>query len=275
MEDSSLDDFFAKKDKSKKAKKKFTTTDQIARKLEESGKKGIGIGGTTHHQPESVAVKQTEKEKMQAVNAPITTANVVSQVVEKEGDDEWRDFEEEKEKDYSGLKIQNLQITESKDDEFERERNEERDEDGDLIKMRDSSSGPWNKSAGAAAAPVEEKPPTPPPVVEVEPKDEEKKPAVYRPPHQRSGASSATSSSAKGRHSNKTAPEISSDFHFPSLSAAADNTKPSKKGDRTPESERGFESVKRGSRTSEDVSSRGPKLDLGNKYNALSHSDLS
>jgi hypothetical protein len=39
MADSSLDDFFAKKDKSKKSKKKNLTTDEIAKKLEESGKK--------------------------------------------------------------------------------------------------------------------------------------------------------------------------------------------------------------------------------------------
>ncbi|GFT06981.1 protein CDV3-like protein, partial [Nephila pilipes] len=41
MADSTLDDFFAKKDKSKKgkAKSKYTTSDTIAKKLEEGGKK--------------------------------------------------------------------------------------------------------------------------------------------------------------------------------------------------------------------------------------------
>ena len=35
----SLDDFFAKRDKKKGKGKKFTTTDEIAKKLEETGKK--------------------------------------------------------------------------------------------------------------------------------------------------------------------------------------------------------------------------------------------
>lgn len=34
-----LDDFFAKKDRKKAKGKKFTTTDEIAKKLEETGKK--------------------------------------------------------------------------------------------------------------------------------------------------------------------------------------------------------------------------------------------
>ena len=34
-----LDDFFAKKDRKKGKSKKFTTTDEIAKKLEETGKK--------------------------------------------------------------------------------------------------------------------------------------------------------------------------------------------------------------------------------------------
>lgn len=36
-----LDDFFAKKDKKKSKGKKFTTTDEVAKKLEETGKRVI------------------------------------------------------------------------------------------------------------------------------------------------------------------------------------------------------------------------------------------
>ena len=38
MAETSLDDFFAKKDKSKKTKKKYSTPIDLAKKLEESGK---------------------------------------------------------------------------------------------------------------------------------------------------------------------------------------------------------------------------------------------
>lgn len=63
MADSTLDDFFAKKDKSKKgkAKVKYTTSDTIAKKLEDGGKK-----------PDIVLKKDT-KEKI-----PISTSNVPS-----------------------------------------------------------------------------------------------------------------------------------------------------------------------------------------------------
>lgn len=63
MADSTLDDFFAKKDKSKKgkAKAKYTTSDTIAKKLEDGGKK-----------PDIVLKKDT-KEKI-----PISTSNVPS-----------------------------------------------------------------------------------------------------------------------------------------------------------------------------------------------------
>lgn len=63
MADSSLDDFFAKKDKSKKSKK-FTTTDQIAKKLEEGGKK-----------PE----KTIRKDKEKSVNSSLSVGSAFMQ----------------------------------------------------------------------------------------------------------------------------------------------------------------------------------------------------
>jgi hypothetical protein len=38
-----LDDFFAKKDKKKSKGKKFTTVDQVAKKLEDTGKKPLDV----------------------------------------------------------------------------------------------------------------------------------------------------------------------------------------------------------------------------------------
>lgn len=65
MADSTLDDFFAKKDKSKKgkAKTKYTTSDTIAKKLEDGGKK-----------PDIVLKKDT-KEKI-----PISVSNNQSSI---------------------------------------------------------------------------------------------------------------------------------------------------------------------------------------------------
>lgn len=273
MADTSLDDFFAKKDKSKKAKKKFTTSEQIAKKLEESGKKST----------EMASKKEKDKPIQQTPASTITQIAEQASSINIKGDDEWKDFEEEKEKDYSGLKIHNFQISEPKDDDFERDRNME-DEDGEPVKPRESHSGPWNKISAQASANVLS--PSPPPPLEVvspvsveDKKEDSRTPGgVYRPPHARgsSGGGSGPSSGPRSKAGMKTAPEISSELHFPSLSATADGAKGSKKGgDRTPDSERGFESVKRGSRTSEEVVCRGPKLDLGNKYNALSQGDMS
>ncbi|CAB0012873.1 unnamed protein product [Nesidiocoris tenuis] len=80
-----LDDFFAKKDRKKSKGKKFATADEIAKKLEESGRRS----------------EKLKKEKPPEVDEEGNT------VVQDE--DEWKEFEEEK-KDYSGLKIQNLTI---------------------------------------------------------------------------------------------------------------------------------------------------------------------
>lgn len=270
MADSSLDDFFAKKDKSKKSRK-FTTSEQIARKLEEGGGKKPNDNATT------TSVKK-EKEKVVIVpTSTSTTTSTVSPVFEQQADDEWRDFEEEKEKDYTGLKIQNLQLSEAKDDEYDRERNPD-DEDGEYLRSREMMSGPWNKSGSNADEGVIERPETPPvvPIIEDnEKKEEAKSSGVYRPPHARSGSASTGSSAAAKAKLSKLAPEISSELHFPSLSAAADTPKGSKKGEKVLESERGFEAVRRGYRSTEEVPCRGPKLDLGNKYNTLSSGDMS
>ncbi|CAG2065308.1 unnamed protein product [Timema podura] len=126
-----LDDFFAKKDRKKANRKKFTTTDEIAKKLEETGKK----------------VEKPKKEK------PPPTSQVpgegeeeqVHQVEEIHEEDEWREFEEEK-KDYTGLKIGHLQINEGENNigtgEDEEDQMEE-NEAGEMVMRRKVQSGPW------------------------------------------------------------------------------------------------------------------------------------
>ncbi|KAG9347743.1 hypothetical protein JZ751_003757 [Albula glossodonta] len=118
----SLDDFFAKRDKKKKKEK--------GKAKEQTGTPGSG------------ALKKNKKEKEKSTKNENQDAQV-----EKE-DEEWKDFEQ-KEVDYSGLRLQALQLS------------------------ADKVSGPWNKSSSAPVAPA--------PVEEVE--VPEPKPAgVYRPP---------------------------------------------------------------------------------------------
>lgn len=69
-------------------------------------------------------------------------------------EDEWKDFEEEK-KDYTNLKIQNLQISETAnadngegdDDENEMVENEE----GVMVSRKKQPSGPWMRQEQAAS----------------------------------------------------------------------------------------------------------------------------
>ncbi|KAK7881485.1 hypothetical protein WMY93_029894 [Mugilogobius chulae] len=118
----SLDDFFAKRDKKKKKEK--------------------GKGKEPAAAPTTVVLKKTKKEKEKSAK----NDNQDTQI-EKE-DEEWKEFEQ-KEVDYSGLRLQALQITDEK-----RKRN-----------MRKRSGAP------APAAPVED-----------EEVPEAKPAGVYRPP---------------------------------------------------------------------------------------------
>lgn len=204
--ESSLDDFFAKKDKKKAKAKKFTTSDEIAKKLE-TGKK-----------------PSTEKNlKKEKGNSGTINQNTPLSAVEQE--EEWNEVEE-KEVDYSGLKIQNLQIGESRDDELMRDRSEN-EEDGEFGRSREPMSGPWNKNqqAAGAGAPTQEQKEVPPPVVEV-PKVVGVVAGVYRPPAFRDCSASAAMKQPTSYKGKKTAPEIGSELHFPTLSSAAPASKP-------------------------------------------------
>lgn len=126
--------------------------------------------------------------------------------------DEWKDFEEEK-KDYSGLKIGNLQVTESADAESDDGRGTgENSSDGESGEPGTKHSGPWKKTAQPEAQ------------SEVEPaqNQEVQKPqpvttgSSYKPPHLRNQSSVAAS--PRNRMKN-IAPDINSEEYFPTLSS--------------------------------------------------------
>ncbi|KAM3593246.1 uncharacterized protein V6R79_008418 [Siganus canaliculatus] len=218
----SLDDFFAKRDKKKKKEK--------------------GKGKESGTGPTSAVVKKTKREKEKSSKNENQDAQI-----EKE-DEEWKEFEQ-KEVDYSGLRLQALQISDEKEEEdYDKE---EVGEDGEIILVSgDKVSGPWNKSSAAPA-------PAAPPVEDVEVPDS--KPAgVYRPP----GARLTTTK----RTHNQGPPEIFSDTQFPSLLATAKHVETRK--DR--EMEKTFEVVKHRTRGRDEGSAASmQQLQLDNQYAIL------
>uniref|UniRef100_A0A8C0FIM4 CDV3 homolog n=1 Tax=Bubo bubo TaxID=30461 RepID=A0A8C0FIM4_BUBBB len=119
-------------------------------------------------------------------------------------EDDWKEFEQKEEIDYSGLRVQSMQISEKEDDEGEK-----REEPGDNWEETgsgvDRSSGPWNKSAPAPAPVVE-------PIVTETPEPVQTG-GVYRPPGAREGG--------RPRRAQQGPPEIYSDTQFPSLQSTA------------------------------------------------------
>ncbi|XP_075903604.1 protein CDV3 homolog isoform X2 [Nelusetta ayraudi] len=221
----SLDDFFAKRDKKKKKEK------------------GKGKESTTA--PTSGMIKKTKREKDKSARNENPDAPI-------EKDEEWKEFEQ-REVDYSGLRLQALQISdEREEEEYEKE---EVGEDGEIILVSgDKVSGPWNKSGA---------PPPPAPSVaaleEEELSPESKAPGVYRPP----GARLTTTTK---RVTNQTPPEIYSDAQFPSLLATAKHVETRK--DR--EMEKTFEVVKHRNRGREETGGASMQhLQLDNQYAIL------
>ncbi|GAA6090371.1 protein CDV3 homolog [Tachysurus ichikawai] len=217
----SLDDFFAKRDKKKKKEK------------------GKGKDAGPVSAPAAV-VKKTRKEKEKSMKN-----DNQDPTIEKE-DEEWKEFEQ-KEVDYTGLRLQALQITDEKEEEeYEKE---EVDENGENIMVSgEKVSGPWNKSG------------PPPPAAPVEEKEiPESKPAgVYRPPGARLGSSKKVPTQGP--------PEIFNDAQFPSLLATAKHVETRK--DR--EIEKTFEVVKHKSRAREgECQGAVQHLQLDNQFAVL------
>ncbi|XP_015428626.1 PREDICTED: protein CDV3 homolog isoform X2 [Dufourea novaeangliae] len=180
-----LDDFFAKKDRKKAKGRKFTTTDEIAKKLEETGK---WLGKSkTKDKPTNPEVEETQQT---------------------EDEDEWREFEEEK-KDYTGLKIGNLTVNETLDAESDDEKGTgDNSSDGESGEGGGKHSGPWKKPEHPPQPVVTEAAPPPPPVTSG---------SSYKPPHLRNVQPVASSPRlGPGRN---IAPDIHSEEYFPTLNS--------------------------------------------------------
>ncbi|XP_064613151.1 protein CDV3 homolog A-like [Liolophura sinensis] len=124
MADASLDDFFAKKDKrTKKSKGKLTPTELLVKQESEQQKS---------------QKKKKDKDKSQNRQTQSSSTTGTSTAVAQE-DQEWKEFEEETEKDYTGLRIQNLQI--SKEEEDEESDKRDSDDDGEREEGKDRRDG--------------------------------------------------------------------------------------------------------------------------------------
>jgi len=184
VEDSCLDDFFAKKDK-KKAKK--TKTDPA----EKSDKK-----------PKKTKEKTSQPNQENAKNGEKTDGG------EKVGED-WLEIEEQGETDYSGLKIQSLKLDDKGDD--KRDDDSQDDEGG----VNGVPEGPWKK---IEIAPL----PTKEVITEVvmEKSSKESTPTgVYVPPSLRAAQQKAAAAQAAPlrRRNPKQAPDMNSEESFPAL----------------------------------------------------------
>ncbi|XP_033733180.1 protein CDV3 homolog [Pecten maximus] len=257
MADTSLDDFFAKKDKGKKKSKSKTTPSDILSKHDNF----VSGDDTT-----KVKKKKKEKDKQNAATSNSDSGNTGTAYPRKE-DEEWVDFVDESEKDYSGLRIQNLQISHKEGEDLEEDdKDNDKDDDGESGERRDLS-GPWNVSQSSRPR-VEVVPEAPPKPAE-EPSKEEapKAPTKYVPPgargSQASGESGMGSRAAMMRRK-KGAPNLKSEDDFPTLGGGAPEV-----ASWGPTGSGNFERVQGGGKQMDDPSKVNMQLSLGNKYAAL------
>ncbi len=135
-----LDDFFAKKDKKKSKVKKFTASELLnSSKFQQGEDVAAAPTGVPKKQPaEKPKKEEVAQESVDSENVPAKSKTNADAEEE-----EWGEFEQEKERDYSGLKIQKLQIQDSEDDYGEDSGEQELNEEGEPIKKE--PAGPWNK----------------------------------------------------------------------------------------------------------------------------------
>ncbi|XP_057401475.1 protein CDV3 homolog isoform X1 [Balaenoptera acutorostrata] len=243
MEERSLDNFFAKRDKKKKKERSnraASAAGSAGGAGGSSGAAGAAGGG---------AGAGTRPGDSGTAGAGATGPGAATKVVTKD-EDEWKEFEQ-KEVDYSGLRVQAMQISEKEEDE-----NEKREDPGDNWEEGggggggvEKSSGPWNKTAPVQAPPA--------PAVVTETPEPTMTSGVYRPP----GARLTTT-----RKAPQGPPEIYSDTQFPSLQSTAKHVESRK----DKEMEKSFEVVRHKTRGRDEGSkNQALKLQLDNQYAVL------
>ncbi|XP_024071713.2 protein CDV3 homolog isoform X1 [Terrapene carolina triunguis] len=229
-EERSLDDFFAKRDKKKRREK---------------GGRGAAVAAASSASSASSAPGGARPAEGGSGAAASTASSARAAVKE---EDEWKEFEQKEEIDYSGLRVHSMQISEKEDDEGEK-----REEPGDNWEEAgggvERASGPWNKTA-PVQAPVAE-------TIVTETPEPVQSSGVYRPPGARE---------TRTRKAPQGPPEIYSDTQFPSLQSTAKHADSRK----DKEMEKSFEVVRHKNRGRDEVSkNQALKLQLDNQYAVL------
>ncbi|XP_053455569.1 protein CDV3 homolog isoform X1 [Nycticebus coucang] len=247
-EERSLDNFFAKRDKKKKKERSSRAASSAGAAGSAGGSSGAAgaAGGAAGAGPRS---GDGGTGSAGAASAGAAGPGAATKAVTKE-EDEWKEFEQ-KEVDYSGLRVQAMQISEKEEDD-----NEKREDPGDNWEEGggggggiEKSSGPWNKTAPVQAPPA--------PVIVTETPEPAMTSGVYRPP----GARLTTT-----RKTPQGPPEIYSDTQFPSLQSTAKHVESRK----DKEMEKSFEVVRHKNRGRDEVSkNQALKLQLDNQYAVL------
>ena len=238
-----LDDFFAKKDRKKSKGKKYATSEEVAKKLEDKD-----------------TTKKVDKplKKDRTLEGEEGGAPIHEQ-------DEWREFEEEK-KDYTGLKIGNLSINSPEGNTGGAENfmeQQQGDESGSEVEKK---AGPWKRIDSETSEVEIEKKTEPIPVAPTT--TASSTPNVYVPPIMRNSQQQQHVTSSRLR--SRMAPDIHNEEYFPSLTGA-------KSEQRRNRSEGTFEVVAPNKASSHrqveqsKFSTQGPKLNLGNRFNTLSN----
>lgn len=249
-EERSLDNFFAKRDKKKKKERSNRAASAAGVASGSSGAAGAAGGSSGAASAAGGGAGAGARPGDGGTTAAAGPGPATKALTKEE--DEWKDFEQ-KEVDYSGLRVQAMQISEKEEDE-----NEKREDPGDNWEEGggggggvgvEKSSGPWNKTAPVQAPPA--------PVVVSETPEPTMTSGVYRPP----GARLTTT-----RKTPQGPPEIYSDTQFPSLQSTAKHVESRK----DKEMEKSFEVVRHKTRGRDEVSkNQALKLQLDNQYAVL------
>ncbi|XP_055374251.1 protein CDV3 homolog isoform X1 [Condylostylus longicornis] len=230
-----LDDFFAKKDKKKSKTKKFLTPEELAKKLEDTSKKAVEV------KPQQPPRKELRPNDDLLILKPEEDPQA--------DNEEWKEFQEVEQKDYSGLKIGQLTLNDDEDELGSGQEGglDENDTDGEGSSNKDRKQGPWK-----SVVPAEEVTQIP---VEV-------KPSVYVSP-----AFKAASKTIKAR--NRNAPDITNEEYFPTLGAARPEEQRKKKN------EPSFEEVRHGGRMQriQELKRNTEAPVIGNRYDSLAEED--
>jgi len=205
VEASSLDDFFAKKDKSKKKKTKILTEVNALSQPEEKPKK--------KKSKEKSSASSSEGGKTASGSSSATENRNKADDDLQQNPDEWVEIEEKADADYTGLKIQSLRLEEREAAAKEENAAGEDEETGKNGGA--GSEGPWKK---LEAAPVVEKDNT----TEVVSESKESTPTgtgKYVPPSVRAAQRQAAqqSSAPMRKRNNKLAPDVNDQESFPTL----------------------------------------------------------